>query len=60
MAEEMFRTPLTRFGGPAEKAAYEALLKRRLVEKIEQMSFPQFIIETEKTGEPDGSHANPE
>ncbi len=48
LAEEMFRIPLTRLGGPAEQASYEALLKKRLIEKIEQMSFAQFIAEGDK------------
>jgi ribosomal protein L16 Arg81 hydroxylase len=60
LAEEMFRVPLTRVGSPAETAAYEAALKRRLIEKIEQMSFLQFVPEAEKTGAPNGYPTNPE
>ena len=41
VTEEMFRIPLTRVGGPAEKAAHAAALKKRLLEKIEQASFSQ-------------------
>jgi|SRR5215472_11913906 len=41
MAEELFRIPLTRIGGPAEKAAHAAALKKRLHEKIDQVSFSQ-------------------
>ena len=52
LADETFRVPLTRLGGPTEKAAYEALLKRRLVEKIEHMSFSKFAAEDEKAQAP--------
>jgi ribosomal protein L16 Arg81 hydroxylase len=38
LGEEIFRTRLTRFGTAAEKAAHEAALKKRLIEKIQQMS----------------------
>jgi hypothetical protein len=38
LGEEMFRVPLTRFGCTAERAAHEAALKTRLIEKIGQMS----------------------
>jgi ribosomal protein L16 Arg81 hydroxylase len=38
LGEEMFRVPLTRFGCIAERAAHEAALKARLIEKIRQMS----------------------
>jgi hypothetical protein len=38
LGEEIFRTRLTRFGTAAEKAAHETALKKRLIEKIQQMS----------------------
>ncbi|HEY0105695.1 MAG TPA: cupin domain-containing protein [Rhizomicrobium sp.] len=38
LAEEIFRRPLTRFRDDAERAAYEAALKARLVEIVERMS----------------------
>jgi ribosomal protein L16 Arg81 hydroxylase len=41
LREELFRIRLTRFGTPAEKAVYEAALKARLIEKIEQMSISE-------------------
>lgn len=47
MAEEMFRLPLTRVGSPAEKAAHEVALKRRLIQKVEQISFSHFFEEEE-------------
>jgi hypothetical protein len=53
MADEMFRMPLTRVGTPAEKAAYEAALRRSLMQKVEQISFSQFVGEGEKIQVPD-------
>jgi ribosomal protein L16 Arg81 hydroxylase len=38
LGEEIFRVPLTRFGCAAERAAHEAALKARLIEKIGQIS----------------------
>jgi ribosomal protein L16 Arg81 hydroxylase len=43
-AEEMFRMPLTRFGSPAEKAAHELELRKRLHEKIEKMSLSESAV----------------
>jgi ribosomal protein L16 Arg81 hydroxylase len=60
LAEEMFRMPLTRLGGPGEKAAYEALLKRRLIEKIEQMSFLRFVTEGENAQAQNKPQTKPE
>jgi ribosomal protein L16 Arg81 hydroxylase len=50
LAEEMFRTPLTRFRNPAEKAAYETALKKNLIKKIEQMSIADFLAESKESG----------
>jgi ribosomal protein L16 Arg81 hydroxylase len=43
LAEELFRTPLTRFEGASELEATEADLKDRLIEKIHQFKFNEFL-----------------
>jgi ribosomal protein L16 Arg81 hydroxylase len=45
LAEEVFRTPLTRLGAPAELAAIEARIKDRLVERVRQMKLAEFPAE---------------
>jgi ribosomal protein L16 Arg81 hydroxylase len=60
LAEEMFRIPLTRFSSPAEKAAHEAALKRRLIEKVQQISFAQFFTEAETTAASNEDQTDPE
>jgi ribosomal protein L16 Arg81 hydroxylase len=44
--EHLFRLPLTRFTGPAERAAHEVALKERLIEKIGKMSLAELLAET--------------
>jgi ribosomal protein L16 Arg81 hydroxylase len=60
LADEMFRIPLTRFGSPAEKAAHEAALKQRLIERVEQISFSQFFTQGEEAQPSNEDEANPE
>ena len=45
LAEEIFRVPLTRFSGETEKAAHEAALKARLIEKITQFSMLELPLD---------------
>lgn len=45
LAEEVFRTPLTRLGGPEKLAAMEARIKDRLVERIREMKLAEFPAE---------------
>ena len=45
IAEEMFRRPLTRLGGPSELAALEAGIKKRVIEKINQLSLDDVIAQ---------------
>ena len=39
--EELFRLPLTRFGGAAQRAAHEAALKARLMEEIGRLALAE-------------------
>jgi len=43
VAEEMFRTPLTRLTDETELAALEAEIKRSLIEKIGNLKFKEFL-----------------
>lgn len=42
LAEELFRTPLTRVGDGSQLAALEAELKKRLIEKVNAMKLGEF------------------
>lgn len=48
LGEEIFRARLTRFGGAAERAAHEAALMARLIEKIGQMSMSELAAAATK------------
>jgi ribosomal protein L16 Arg81 hydroxylase len=48
LAEEMFRTPLTRLKGPSELAALEADVKKRLIEKIDRLKLDEFLAQWNK------------
>jgi len=45
LSEEMFRVPITRLDDTSELPTCEAKLKSRLIEKIKQRSFNEFIAE---------------
>jgi hypothetical protein len=42
-SEEIFRRPLTRLEGPAERAALEAELKQVLSSKVDNLSFQSYL-----------------
>jgi cupin superfamily protein len=48
IAEEIFRTPLTRLASASELAALEADAKNRLIEKIGQLKFSELLSEWDK------------
>jgi hypothetical protein len=48
VSEDVFRTPLTRVGGPSELAALEADIKNRIIEKIGQLKLSEFLAEWTK------------
>lgn len=48
LAEEMFRLPLTRVEDEADLAALESKVKSRLIEKIGQLSFKEFLADWNK------------
>ncbi len=50
IAEEMFRTPLTRLAGPSELAALEADIKNRVIEKINQLKLDEIIAKWGEKG----------
>jgi len=56
--DQLFRLPLTRFVGPADRLAHEAALKARLVEMIGQMSVSELLAEAERHKVPDDPNAD--
>lgn len=48
LADETFRTPLTRVEGAADFAAMEAEVKRRMIEKIGELKLDEFAAEWNK------------
>jgi ribosomal protein L16 Arg81 hydroxylase len=51
VAEEMFRTPLTRLAGPAELAALEADFKRRVIDSVNRLELDEYFAEWIKARE---------
>lgn len=55
LTEEMFRLPLTRMRSHAEREAHEAALREHLIRKIQDMSFPDIVAQSDQGNAPFGA-----